>query len=129
MRKNVPWKVQVLIWKRDNWHCRYCNVPVFFNPTLKLFDKLNQGHMYYHKNGRTGKLLSLFQWSMASVDHIVPVSFGGSNMLDNYVTACWRCNLNYGNKTNKPLPKRIINSSWDGFFGIYSRISKMIKEK
>lgn len=31
-------------------------------------------------------------------DHIVPVSKGGRNLLENLLTACWFCNLSKGNR-------------------------------
>lgn len=123
VRKSIPKKDQLRVWKRDNWHCRYCNVPVFFNPVLKLFNELNPGHQYYHRNGKTGELIPLFQWQPATVDHVVPVKSGGRNEMDNYVTACWQCNLDYRDKQiGKPPPGEIIKSSWDGFSGLYARL-------
>ncbi len=53
IRKNIPKKEQLIIWQRDNWHCRYCGAPVFHTPTLKELDKLNPGHLYYHPNGNS----------------------------------------------------------------------------
>lgn len=121
-RKNIPKNVQLEVWKRDNWFCRYCHRPVFYSPALKLFNELNPNHQYYHKNGKTGKMLQLFQWSWASVDHITPFTRNGKDDVENYVTACWECNLKYNDKLvgeGKPAPREVIKSTWDGFFGLY----------
>jgi len=34
-----------------------------------------------------------------SVDHIIPISKGGTDDLNNLVAACARCNYSLGNKT------------------------------
>ena len=127
-RKNIPKKDQLLIWKRDNWHCRYCHKPVFYSIALKLFNKINPKHEYFHPNGKAGEMLQLFQWSWATVDHIVAFSHGGKDCIENYATACWECNLKYNDTEigkGKPVPKGIVQSNWDGFYGIY----KILGEK
>ena len=117
-RQIIPEKTRLVVWQRDNWHCRYCGEPVFYAPALKALDELNPGHLYFHPNGKSGKMLPLFQWRWASVDHVVPASKGGSDSVDNYVTACWECNLKYRDNTEgKPGPLPIKKSDWDGFYG------------
>ena len=126
-RKNIPLKIQILVFERDNWHCRYCEKPVFFAKALKLLDELNPHHEYFHPNGKTGAMLPLFQWSWATVDHITPASKEGKDALENYVTACWKCNLKYREKTEaqgKPKPKDKKESKWDGFYGLYKILLK-----
>jgi len=125
-RENIPPKVQLEVWQRDNWHCRYCGKPVFFAKTLKLLSEMNPNHEYFHPNGKTGAILPLFQWSWASVDHILPVSKGGKNELENYVTACWECNLKIRDKvgSDKPTLREKFESTWDGFYGLYEILRK-----
>lgn len=128
--KTIPKAKQLAVWTRDNWTCRYCGDAVFFVPTLKLLNNLSQGHGYYHPNGKADMMLSLFQWKWASVDHIEPRSKGGSDSEDNYATACWNCNLKWGNKTfkdGKPQPNKINENvktvKWDGFSSLYLTLS------
>jgi len=126
-RKSIPPKVQLAVWRRDNWHCRYCGKPVFYAPALKELNRLNLGHEYFHPNGKTGELLPLFQWQWASVDHVKPFSKEGSDEIENYVTACWECNLKYNDKKvgkGKPSPIEIIESNWDGFYGLVQKLKK-----
>ena len=125
-RRNIPEKIQVEVWARDNWHCRYCGRPIIYAKALKALDKLNPDHDYFHPNGKIGKMLPLFVWSWASVDHIKPFSKGGENDINNYVSACWGSNLKYGDKLvgkGKPAPIKIIQSRWDGFFGLYKKLT------
>lgn len=128
MRKTIPAQVQLQVWKRDNWICKYCGDPVFFAPTLKLLNELSPGHGYYHPSGKEGSILPLFQWKWASVDHIKPVSKGGDNAIDNYVTACWECNLKYTDSLDKPASnvnnKKAIAVNWDGLSSLYPKLCK-----
>lgn len=124
MRESISKHDQLTVFYRDDWMCRYCGEAVFFAQALKLLDSLNPNHGYYHPNGKSGAILPLFQWRWASVDHVVPVTKGGQNRLDNYVTSCRQCNLRLSNDTENrpsPNPKRRKDQSlrWDGLAGIY----------
>lgn len=130
-RKNIPKEIQLRVWNRDAWTCRYCDEAVFFAPTLKLLDKLSPKHGYYHPNGKSGVILPLFQWKWGSIDHINPFSNNGEDKEENYVTACWECNLKFNDKTmveGKPSPKAINalaqKIGWDGFSSLYVKLSK-----
>jgi 5-methylcytosine-specific restriction endonuclease McrA len=127
-RTNIPKQIQLKVWNRDNWTCRYCGKPVFFAPALKLLDKKSPNHGYYHPNGKEENMLPLFQRGWASVDHVEPKSKGGEDSMDNYVTACWGCNLKWGQKTHsegKHKPNELNKSKvdWDGFSSLYLRLS------
>ena len=129
VRENIPPKIRIEVWKRDNWHCLYCGKPVFYAPSLKLLEKLNPGHKYFHPNGEDGSMLSLFHRSWSSVDHIIPVSKGGKNEMTNYATSCMDCNQKFNEKevgNGKIKPREIKPSSWDGFFGLYVKLKKSI---
>lgn len=45
------------------------------------------------------------------VDHIVPVSKGGENEMDNYITACDKCNLGKSNIPLTNIPKSLKEKS------------------
>ena len=131
MRESIPKDIQLKIWFRDNWSCKYCGEAVFFAPTLKLLNKLSPKHGYYHPNGKADKILSLFQWKWASVDHVHPHSKGGKDGEDNYVTACWECNLKLNDKSEKqgkPKPNKVNKNSelvnWDGLSSLYLELSE-----
>ncbi|MFC1663395.1 HNH endonuclease [Patescibacteria group bacterium] len=103
--------------------------PVFFAPALKLFNEMSPNHSYYHPHGKEEQLLPLFQWRWASVDHVLARTKGGANDIENYVTACWQCNLKYKNqlhKDGKPKPSEINDKikklKWDGLSSLYIKI-------
>ena len=51
------------------------------------------------------------------IDHIIPVSFGGDNNIDNLATSCKRCNTKKKNRLNKANTLLMINN-----MGIYPLI-------
>ena len=126
-RVSIPKRLQLTVFYRDCWHCRYCMQPVFFNPALKLLNNLSPGHSYYHPNGKAGESLELFQWRFASADHFNPVALGGENTEHNLVTSCFRCNLEKrdgdpGNYALKGVSSEVEHLNWDGFASIYLKL-------
>lgn len=61
----IPLRVRFDVFKRDNFTCRKCNA----------------------KGQRVGGK------SLLSVDHVIPVFYGGSNKIDNLQTLCLKCNI------------------------------------
>lgn len=57
---------RIEVYRRDNWTCAYCGVRV----VKSVVYKPNQ----------------------ATIDHVIPLSKGGSHAIDNVVTACQQCN-------------------------------------
>jgi 5-methylcytosine-specific restriction endonuclease McrA len=130
IRKNIPENVSLVIFRRDNWHCRYCNRPVFFGPTLKLLAEISKNPFYYHPHGKYEAMaLAPFY---AEVDHIKPVEKGGTNELNNLVTTCVTCNSKNSNKSigeGKKPPLEIKDSKWDGFSGLYPELIVLMGKK
>ena len=62
-------KLRLKIMKRDNYTCTYCGNSTYNEPNLLL-----------------------------EIDHIVPVSKGGTTEEGNLQTLCWKCNRQKGNK-------------------------------
>jgi 5-methylcytosine-specific restriction endonuclease McrA len=70
-------KLRNSIKARDNHTCQYCSVSLAAEPHLLL-----------------------------EVDHVIPLSKGGSSTADNLQTLCWRCNRTKSNKvaSARPVP-------------------------
>ena len=124
-RKPISKSIQATVFLRDNWCCRYCGVEVFFSPALKVLADLSPGHGYYHRNGKKDKMSSLLLNRCAAVDHINPVSSGGTNEIDNLISACWECNTRKSNSDpakwiNRIIPLEDLNlaNNWDGFLSL-----------
>jgi hypothetical protein len=98
LRAPMSKALQVAIFRRDGWLCRWCNKPVIFPPALKYLEIeiKNSGNIeplsYHNKNWRRADapLLDLIG---AEIDHIDSHSGGGASDLKNLVTACHKCNL------------------------------------
>lgn len=130
-RINIPKKIQLAVWRRDHWTCRYCGEPVFFNPLFKLLNKLSPGHGYYHPHGKYDTRHPFLEKRMATADHVIPVTKGGQNNIGNLVTACWDCNSKFNDKTvgiEKPAPspinEKVATLKWDGFSSVYVIMGK-----
>jgi len=130
-RKSISKRIQLEVWVRDNWTCRYCNNPVIFSPTLKLLDKISPTHGYYHTHGDEKKMIKKFCDLCATVDHKHPHSRGGAHNIDNFATACMNCNMKMNNKTNeegKPKLKekndKIGQTGWDGMSSLYLKLQR-----
>lgn len=69
------------VFERDNWRCRLCNI-------------------------KTPKALrGTYQDNAPELDHIIPLSLGGSHTYVNTQCACRRCN---GLKSNKPMGQMLL---------------------
>lgn len=74
------WKLIVIklrICKRDDYTCKYCNVRLWVKQKSSAYIKLHR------------KL---------TIDHVIPLSKGGTWKDDNLVAACKDCNVKKGDK-------------------------------
>jgi hypothetical protein len=69
----------VKIFERDNWHCRICGRPT------------------------TKKLRGTIKPNAPELDHIIPLSLGGSHTEINLQCACRECNINKSNKAKAQM--------------------------
>jgi hypothetical protein len=71
--RTIGVNIRIEIFKRDKYTCQYCG---WKNGTQK-------GDRVLH------------------IDHKIPVYFGGTNNINNLVTACYRCNISKNNKVTE----------------------------
>jgi len=62
IRKAISKKIRVEVFKRDGYICGYC------------------------EDGKRKKVTSL------AIDHIIPLRYGGFHGVENFITACRKCN-------------------------------------
>src|SRR5437879_3497407 len=97
--------VQLSIFQRDGWLCRWCNKPVIFAPAMKFLELelrdsgLTAPLAYYHAHW-TRATAPLLDELGAVLDHVTAFSVGGECAIENLVTACAKCN---GRKSTAPL--------------------------
>lgn len=79
--------VRLAVFERDNYCCRYCGVFITV-------------HREYHEWAR--------RWiGLIHVDHIIPRCKGGTDNLENLVTACRKCNLTKYDNVWEPRPIKV----------------------
>ncbi len=89
--------VQVQVFRRDRWLCRWCGCPVIFAPVMRyLADFIKQEGCgatpaYYNRNWRR-RDAPLLDHAGATIDHVEAHSGGGASVISNLATACNKCN-------------------------------------
>lgn len=121
-KRKAPTQVELeAMFQRDNWRCRYCGIRIGGNREIfvRFAERIDMPELISGRSdeGRHGVYLML----MASYDHVIPWSQGGSDGLENLVTSCWCCQFGkfkYGLDvlaldnpfSRAPYPR----DSWDG---------------
>jgi len=90
-RKFIGQKRLEGLFDRDHWRCRFCGIRIAGNrKQFKRFaEQLDLPELIQGRSDETRHGLYLLM--MASYDHLVPRSQGGSDDDKNLVTACWSC--------------------------------------
>lgn len=80
LSKHIPKKVREATFDADGWRCVYCG---WHMPTGRV--RLPAG--------------ALINKAVLSIDHLIPLSAGGTNEAQNLVTACLSCNMTKDGRT------------------------------
>lgn len=118
-KKRMPsYKVELSIYERDGWHCRFCETRVISKDVRKKLNRVFPVEARWgNKNVEKHRGLSILE---SSLDHLVPHNRGGDNSESNLVTACGPCQFGRGGWTieevgiNDPFDRLPIIDSWDG---------------
>ena len=98
-------ELQLRVFQRDRWVCRWCNRPVIFAPVMKFLERevgrsgRSEPLSYYHAHW-TRDGAPLLDELGAVIDHIDAFATGGTSTEDNLATACCKCN---GRKSAAPM--------------------------
>ncbi len=132
-------ELQLSVFLRDRWICRWCKRPVIFAPVMKFLEReiRNAGHsapLSYHHAHWTRANAPLLDELGAVIDHIEAHSTGGLDSEENFATACNKCN---GQKSNaariewekRPKRKPIKGKygpplHWDGFSTLFAILAQ-----
>lgn len=82
-QEKVP-RLRAALKARDPWVCHYCGTSLAFTDEPSTYRETMVG----------GEVWQLGNW--ATIDHVVPLSRGGTDDLDNLVLACNVCNARKG---------------------------------
>ena len=77
-------EIREAVFERDNYTCRYCG---------RKITELRRFHRFARRDV-----------GLIHVDHVIPRCRGGSDEMDNLVTACQACNLTKYNQIWQPIP-------------------------
>ncbi len=79
------------IYRRDNFHCRYCGSKVAPRSFFTRFSNLIGDDAFYI--GRANREMpGIYLLFVATLDHVTPHRLGGRTDASNLVTSCWPCN-------------------------------------
>ena|SRR2546422_170718 len=140
-RKPISKLVQVRVFRRDGWVCRWCGRPVIFGPAMRYLDALARSHgvkdslAYFHPNW-TRRDAPLLDHLGAVIDHVEAHSRGGLDAEDNFATACSKCNARKNatalNDFTSRSPRRSVVSrygepvAWDGFSTLFLVLARQM---
>lgn len=77
--------VHLLVFQRDEWTCHLCS---------KIIDKYLRGD----------------SWMRATLDHVIPLSKGGTHTYDNVAAAHWLCNMAKGDRLTLDAPADMMEA-------------------
>ncbi len=118
-------ELQVRVFLRDRFTCRYCRRNTVFIPVLRVLSRLYPAELPYQKNWRWSETHPAYWKYAASCDHVVPVARGGTSAIDNLVTSCYMCNSVKQQWLIDELHWQIFpmqNTDWDGLSGLYGAL-------
>jgi hypothetical protein len=79
-------------------------------------------HGYFHTNWKATEAPLLIRRG-ASVDHVVAHTRGGTHTIDNFVSACWDCNVRKNDNEGWTPRDRPEGGSWDGMLAVFVGIA------
>jgi 5-methylcytosine-specific restriction endonuclease McrA len=133
-RLAISKELQVRIFRRDGWICRWCGRPVVFAPVMKYLERLVRqrgfaGPLAYYHAHWTRRDAPLLDYTGAVIDHIQARSRGGADTAENFATACNKCNATKSNAGkddfHRKSPRRPVKGkygepeNWDGFSTLF----------
>ncbi len=133
-RTSLSTELQVRVFRRDAWLCRWCHRPVVFAPALRLLECLarehgHQGSLAYHDPRWRRDRAPLLDHLGAVVDHVIAFSRGGAHDESNFVTACNKRNARKNDSDvegfRRSAPTRRVKgrygepAAWDGFSTLF----------
>lgn len=136
-------QLQVRVFRRDHWLCRWCGRPVIFAPALKYVERWVRqtgftGPLAYHDARWRRDKAPLLDHLGAVVDHFQAHSRGGAAVENNFVTSCNKCNM----RKNDGLAEEFRQKSpvhqvrgkygepdqWDGFSTLFILLAMQAPE-
>lgn len=92
-RRGLSRAVMATVFGRDHFICRYCNGRTILTPIMELLGVVYPDVFPFQSAGwKAGITHPAVIARSPAVDHVVPVVHGGTDDVENLVTACTPCN-------------------------------------
>lgn len=119
-RKSFTPKEQLKIFLRDGFIDRYSGNKLIFPGVLCVLSELLPDVFPYQTNWKTDECHQAWWNLFPSIDHIVPLAFGGTNDEENLVCTSMKRNLAKSTSTLEEISWKIYPAGnlkdWDGLF-------------
>lgn len=128
--RGIPCAVQLEVFRRDSFTCRYCARRTILVPVLRLLAMPFSDIFPYHLHGKMTACHLGFWRDVASCDHKVPIARLGSSEPSNLVTACYMCNSVKQNWLIEELGWELLSSTssaWDGLSSCYPSLLRKLQ--
>lgn len=143
VRKPIPIALQVAVYFRDGWLCSLCRRPTIFPFALKHLAAIVEGSTpvrplaYYNANWRRDSAPLLDELG-ACIDHVEALAKGGAHVIENFATACARCNARKSSRAKEEFlkisqPWRVKSKHgepkhWDGLSSVFVTLARQSKD-
>ena len=133
-RKPISRSVQVEVYFRDRWLCKWCRRPIVFPPAFKLLSESIASELpdvpiaIWNDLWRRDKAPLLDELA-ACIDHVRAFSDGGAHDISNFIASCARCNTRKSDRSAEAWidanpPWRVKGKygepeEWDGLASLF----------
>lgn len=118
------------VFVRDGFIDRYSGARLVFPPVLRVLSVVMPDDFPYHPNWKTDVTHPAYWEIGATIDHLVPVTRGGSDSEVNWVTTSMALNSAKMNWTLEELGWRLhlpgSYADWDGLMGWFLRYAALV---
>ncbi len=141
-RKPILPSVAAAVYKRGHWLCHWCKRPVILPQAMKLLEgELRQSGwtapMALFHNNWTRDAAPLLDELGATLDHVIAHNRDGAHTLENFVTACAKCNVRKSDgelatwlqrDKRKPVKGKYGEpTAWDGLSGLFVVLASRVQ--
>ena len=122
--------IERAIYRRDGYRCRFCGCRVVLGAARDVMRALVPEAIPWGRKskGRHGAFFAL----TATLDHLMPHSWRGTNEADNLLTTCWPCNFGRNDALIEemnlldPRLRAPILDEWDGLDRMLTREVRLL---
>jgi 5-methylcytosine-specific restriction endonuclease McrA len=125
-QKNLPLDLQLKVFTRDDFTCRFCGKPTIFLPIMLLLSFKFPLSLAY----RERECHLTFMRDTPSCDYLNSLEDGGERTEDNLLTVCYSCHQareNFFTDTARWIPKPLVKTGWDGLVSHYQDLCFILK--